>query len=59
MRPDSARNILQVLAILGLIAMFSVILHKGVSDLWALAQIHEGGAFWSALGRYFIANLAS
>lgn len=59
MRPDSAKNILQVFAILGLIAMLSVILHKGFSDVWALAQIHEGAAFWSALGRYFFANLSS
>ncbi len=55
----SAANILQIFAILILIGLFSMILHKAVTDIANLARLHEGGTFWSALGRYLFANLAS
>lgn len=55
----SAANILQILAILVLIGLFSMILHKAVTDIANLARLHTGDAFWSALGRYLFANLAS
>jgi len=53
-----AKRAFQALAILCLILMLSVILHKAISDIATLAQKHPGQAFWRALGRYFIANLA-
>jgi hypothetical protein len=49
---------LQIPAILCLVLMLSVILHKGLTDIAALAQKHPGQDFWRALGRYLIANLA-
>jgi len=57
-RGVSVQNIVQVLAILGLLLMLSVIFHKGFADIAALAQKHSGGEFWQALVRYFLANLA-
>jgi hypothetical protein len=51
--------ILQALAILLLVLMLSVILHKGFADVSALAQKHSGLEFWRALGRYLLANLGA
>jgi|CXWL01.1.fsa_nt_gi hypothetical protein len=55
----SAASILQIFAILVLAGLFSMILHKAVADIANLARLHEGSAFWSALGRYLLANFAS
>lgn len=56
---ESARNILQVFGILGLVGLFSLILYKAFHDVGGLARLHPGEDFWSALGRYLLANLAS
>jgi hypothetical protein len=55
----AASAILQALAILLLVLMFSVILHKGFADVAALAQKHSGVDFWRALLRYLLANLGA
>jgi hypothetical protein len=51
--------ILQKLAIAVLVLMGAVILHKGFTDIHALAIKHSGEAFWRALLRYFLANLGA
>jgi len=50
--------VLQVVAILGLVLIFAVILHKGYADIARLAQQHAGSDFWAALARYVFKNLA-
>ena len=52
------KSALQVLAILCLIALFSMISHKAFVDITVLAQQHSGGEFWAALARYVLRNLA-
>ena len=52
------QRLLQVLAILGLAAIFLVLLHKGHADVSAIARAHGGDAFWPALLRYVFRNLA-
>ena len=54
----AARTLLQILAIACMVLILSVILHKAIADVATLAQKHSGHAFWQALGRYLIANLA-
>jgi hypothetical protein len=54
----ASKTIMQVLAILCIVALASVILYKGFADVWVLAQKHSGGEFWLALGRYVMRNLA-
>ena len=54
---ELAKTLLQVLAILMLAAIVLVILHKGYSDVSALASEHRGD-FWPALARYLFRNLA-
>ena len=54
---ELAKTLFQVLAILALAAMVLVILHKGYSDIGALAQEHPRD-FWAALARYVFRNLA-
>jgi hypothetical protein len=49
---------LQLVAILCLIALFSMVLHKATVDLSALAQQHSGIDFWAALARHILRNLA-
>ena len=49
---------LQLLAILCLIALFSMVLHKAFADLSALAQQHSGADFWAAVARHVLRNLA-
>jgi hypothetical protein len=53
-----ARTVLQVLAILGLALIVLVILHKGYSDMTALARDHPRQDFWPALLRYVFRNMA-
>lgn len=51
-------RLLQVLAIVLLLMMFAVLLHKGYADVSALAREHGRGDFWPALLRYVFRNLA-
>ena len=53
----SVEDLLQVLGILGIAGIFSVIGHKALSDMGALAAQYAGADFWVRLGRYVIANL--
>jgi len=55
---DLFKTVLQIAAILGLLLMCLVILHKGVSDVMALARQHSGVDFWPALVRHVLRNLA-
>jgi len=45
-------------AVVFLVLMCSVILHKGAADISGLAVKHSGKEFWVALTRYLIGNLA-
>ena len=47
---------MQLLGALGLCLIFSVLIHKGYSDISSLLAKHPDD-FWRALGRYFIHNL--
>ena len=49
---------LQKAAVLFLVVMCTVILHKGAVDISGLAAKHSGKEFWVALTRYLIGNLA-
>ena len=49
--------VLQKAAVLFLVVMCTMILHKGVVDISGLAAKHSGKEFWVALGRYLIGNL--
>jgi hypothetical protein len=55
---ELVKTILQVLAILGLLAICLIILHKGYADVAALARLHPGEGFWGALARYVLRNIA-
>jgi hypothetical protein len=55
---ESFKTALQVLAVLCLIALFSVIAHKAFADIMSLARQHSGGDFWGALLRHALRNLA-
>ena len=55
---DLSMTILQVLAILALAAICLTILHKGYSDVSAIARSHGRDGFWPALLRYLFRNLA-
>ncbi|HEX9183341.1 MAG TPA: hypothetical protein VF876_08790 [Burkholderiales bacterium] len=55
---DGLRTVPQALAILCLAFMAGTIAHKGASDITALAERHAGAAFWPALARYLIGNIA-
>ncbi|MGA8005794.1 MAG: hypothetical protein WCA17_06820 [Burkholderiales bacterium] len=55
---DSVRNVMQILAIVFLVFMFSVILHKGFADVSLIAELHSGTQFWIALARHFLGNLS-
>jgi hypothetical protein len=58
----TARSILQtvfqVLAILMLAGICLMVLHKGYTDVTALAAANRGDGFWTALLRYVFRNLA-
>jgi hypothetical protein len=55
---EIAKTVFQVLAILGLAGIMLVLLHKGYTDVTALARATPSGEFWPALGRYLFRNLA-
>lgn len=55
---ESVKDVMQVLAVLCMIALVSVIVHKGYADVLALSQKYSGEEFWVRLARYLIANLA-
>lgn len=55
---ESVKDVMQVLAVLCVIALVSMILHKAYADVSALSQNYAGGEFWIRLARYLIANLA-
>lgn len=52
------KTALQLLAVLGLLLICAVILHKAYVDVAALAGQHSGAGFWRALARYLLRNLA-
>jgi len=54
----AAKTALQVLGIAAGVLIYSMIIHKGYTDVSALAQKHSGAEFRRALLRYFIGNLA-
>jgi hypothetical protein len=49
--------VLQKVAVLFLVVMCTLILHKGAVDISGLAAKHSGKEFWVALTRYLIGNL--
>lgn len=51
------KSALQVLAILCLIALYSMVAHKAFADIALLAQQSSGGDFWAALARHVLRNL--
>ncbi len=51
------KTALQGVAILGLLLIVGVILHKGYVDISVLAREHHGGDFWRALARYVLRNM--
>jgi hypothetical protein len=51
------RMTLQWMAVAVLVVIYSMILHKGYTDISALAEKHSGEQFWKALGRYVIGNI--
>lgn len=55
---EIARTVFQVLAILGLVGIFAMIVHKGYADFTAMAREHPGEGFWMELLRYVFRNLA-
>ena len=56
---DRGKDLVQVLAIASLAALFAVIAHKGYADISLIADKHSGSQFWVAVARYLLANLAS
>ena len=52
------KTALQVLAILLLLLICAVILHKGYADVSRLAGEHSGADFWRALARHFFKNMS-
>jgi hypothetical protein len=54
----AAKDVIQILAIVWLVLMLSVILHKGFADVSHIAELHSGREFWLALARHFIATLS-
>ena len=56
-RSQFFKSALQVLAILCLIALYSMVAHKAFADIALLAQQHSGGDFWAALSRHVLRSL--
>lgn len=54
----SGKNLLQIVAILCMILIWVIIIHKAQGTVSALAQKHSGVEFWLALARQLMANLA-
>lgn len=57
-RDGPGSTILQIVGVVGLLLVLSVVFHKAVSDIAALAERHAGREFWIELGRYLFRNLA-
>lgn len=55
---DFSKTMLQIVAILLLIGLVAMVLHKGFADVSVVWQQHSGAEFWKALGRYLLRNLA-
>jgi hypothetical protein len=55
---DLSKTLLQIVAIVVLIGLVAMVLHKGFADVSVLWQQHSGDGFWKALGRYLLRNLA-
>jgi hypothetical protein len=55
---DRLRTALQVVAVVGLLALLSMVAHKALADLSTLAQRHSGSDFWAAVARQILRNLA-
>ncbi len=55
----AVKTALQVVAVLGMMLIAAMILHKGTADVSALAQKHSGIEFWKALARYVLRNLGA
>lgn len=43
---------------LAMVLLLSMIAHKAHHDISIIAEKHSGPAFWVALGKYFIGNIA-
>lgn len=54
---DWLRTALQVVGVLGLLAVLSMVAHKAFADIFTLAQRHSGADFWAALARQILRNL--
>lgn len=52
------KTVAQVIAIALLAGMVGMVLHKGYTDVAALAREHRGDGFWLELVRYVFRNLA-
>jgi hypothetical protein len=57
-RDSLGKTALQIAGVLGLLLICSVVFHKALSDIAALADRHAGRQFWVELGRYIFKNLA-
>jgi len=52
------KTVAQVIAILLLAGIIGMVLHKGWTDMSALAREHPGEGFWLEFVRYVFKNLA-
>ncbi len=55
---DLSKTLLQIVAILVLVGLVAMVLHKAFADVSVVWQQHSGADFWKALGRYLLRNLA-
>jgi len=55
---ERSKTVMQVIGVLGLVLILSVVFHKAIADVAALAERHSGRQFWVELGRYLFRNLA-
>ena len=58
MRRVTWQGLQQALGAVAMVLLLSMVAHKAHHDISILAAKHSGAAFWSALGRYFIGNIA-
>jgi hypothetical protein len=56
---DGFTTSLQVIAVLCAVLVCSMILHKGFTDVSALAGRFSGAEFWQELARYVLRNLGA
>jgi apolipoprotein N-acyltransferase len=54
----SGKNLLQIAAIVGMMGVWAIIVHKAYGVVSVLAQKHSGVEFWLAFARHLMANLA-